>query len=98
MKEFFNYLDENTADAGSWTLEFNDHKTTYEDAEDVIQTYEANNQIGPPLEFQSKEHRQRAIDTNKIYYLHWYKNTPVGFLAYAAPTLEELADWVMSDK
>ena len=38
----------------------------------------------------STEAKQRAIDTNEMWQLQWYPNTPVGFNVVCAPTLEEV--------
>ena len=44
--------------------------------------------------FESPEHRQRAIDTNELWEMQWYPDTPIGFFLAAAPTLEELLSFV----
>ncbi len=95
MKAFFEFLDAGTEDGGQWSIEFNDHKGYYQTAQQVIEQFEANEDTGPCLEFQTPELRQKAIDTNTIYYLQWYPHTPNGFVGFAAPTLENLAEWVM---
>lgn len=43
-----------------------------------------------PPSFQDAAARQRAIDTNSIWTLQWYPDTPASFLHIAAPTLDEL--------
>lgn len=40
--------------------------------------------------WESDEARQRALDTDECWTLQWYPDTPIGFHAVAAPTLEEL--------
>lgn len=40
--------------------------------------------------FASPEARQRCIDTGELWTLQWYPQTPVGFIAVAAPTFAEL--------
>tara|TARA_R110001583_G_scaffold34551_2_gene115900 strand:+ start:4189 stop:4455 length:267 start_codon:yes stop_codon:yes gene_type:complete len=65
------------------SLEHNQHKTLYEKPEDWI----ADNEW---CDWESEEAKQQAIDTGEIWTLQWYPETPVGFCAVAAPTLEEL--------
>jgi hypothetical protein len=40
--------------------------------------------------WESPEHRQRAIDTNELWVMRWYPDTPIGFNEIAAPTLQDL--------
>lgn len=64
-------------------LEHNAHKNTYESAEQWI----ADNDW---CDWENEDAKQRAIDTDEIWTLQWYPDTPVGFYALAAPTLAEL--------
>lgn len=41
-------------------------------------------------DWESEEAKQIAIDTDEIWVMHWYPETPVGFFAVAAPTLADL--------
>lgn len=68
-------------------LTHNEHRDYYESAE----VYLDNNITR--IDFESPEHRQRCIDTDNIWVLQWYPNTPVGFNCVGAPTLEELLDF-----
>ena len=72
------------------TLHHNDHKSVYDTAEDWI----AENDW---CDWEDDAAKQRAIDTDSIWTLRWYPNTPVGFNAVAAPTLEELFAVANSD-
>jgi hypothetical protein len=65
-------------------LTHNEHRDYYETPEEWIA---ANSNR---LDWESEEHKQRAIDTDQVWVLHWYPNTPVGFNCVAAPTIEEL--------
>lgn len=65
------------------SLEHNQHKNVYETALDWITAHEWCN-------WKDEESKQRAIDTDEIWTLQWYPETPVGFCAVAAPTLKEL--------
>lgn len=92
IDELIKYLEENTSETGNWTLFANDHLGFYETAEENIA------KLHDFFDFASEEQKQKCIDTNRLYYIQWYPNTPVGFNVYAAPTLEELAEYVLSFK
>ena len=68
----------------------NPHLETYDSVRDWL----AYNDF---YDFQSDDHQQRAIADNEIWTLHWYPNTPVGFIAIAAPTLPELLAFAIDD-
>jgi hypothetical protein len=70
----------------SLSLSHNEHKCYYETAEDYIGRDDR-------LDFRSAEERQACIDTNEVWELQWYPDTPVGFCAIAAPTLEALIEY-----
>lgn len=72
------------------SLEHNQHKNAYENAEQWI----ADNEW---CDWESEESKQKAIDTNEIWTLQWYPDTPVGFYAVAAPTLDDLLRIANSD-
>ena len=65
------------------SLEHNQHKNVYEKAEDWIIENEW-------CEWESEEAKKIAIDTDEIWTIQWYPDTPVGFCAVAAPTLADL--------
>lgn len=95
IAEMLTYLAEKTEPAGSWSIEFNDHKSVYETTRQTIEDHEGRGNL---MKFQSPAMRQKAIDTDSIYFLQWYNQTPVGFYCFAAPTLEDLAEYVLSSK
>lgn len=64
-------------------IDHNDHKNSYEKASQWIEDNEW-------CDWENDEAKQRAIDTDEIWTIQWYPKTPVGFYAWAAPTLEEL--------
>lgn len=64
-------------------LNHNDHKNNYETAAQWIVDNDW-------CDWKNEHAKQRAIDTDEIWTLQWYPNTPVGFYALAAPTLDEL--------
>jgi len=65
------------------SLEHNIHKNTYEKAEEWI----INNNW---CEWESEESKQQAIDTDEIWTLQWYPETPIRFYGIAAPTFDGL--------
>lgn len=65
------------------SLEHNQHRNVYEDAFVWIEDNEW-------CDWESEEAKQKAIDTDEIWTLQWYPETPVGFCAVAAPTLEDV--------
>ena len=73
-------------------LEHNSHKDVYESAKDWMDgRFDL-------YEWKDDESKQRAIDTDSIWTLQWYPDTPVGFYAVAAPTLEELIAFASEEK
>lgn len=65
------------------SLEHNQHKKFYEKPEDWI----AENEW---CDWESEAEKKKAIETNEIWTLQWYPETPIGFYAVAAPTLVDL--------
>ena len=76
------------------TLEHNVHLQDYMTAEQQIEEWDRNNS-GP--EWISAEAKQRSLETNEIWSLHWYPRTAISFYYIAAPTLEELLDYAAKD-
>lgn len=65
-------------------LGHNEHRNYYQTVPQWLENY------GEHFDWASDEARQRAIDTGEVWTLQWYPETPIGFQAVAAPTLEEL--------
>lgn len=65
------------------SISHNEHKTYRESAADYITQSEH-------LHWEDERAKQAAIDTDEIWVMHWYPETPIGFHAVAAPTLEDL--------
>jgi len=42
----------------------------------------------------SEEEKQKCIETNRVWTLHWYPDTPVGFYSLSASTLGVLMEAV----
>jgi len=101
IEDFFKLLNEKTHDGkgefGYWLLVYNEMSGCYDNAVQAIVESEAHESVGPWLTFETPEMRQQSIDENSIYYLQWYPRTPLCFETYAAPTLEDLARWVIAD-
>jgi hypothetical protein len=64
-------------------LTHNAHKDYYEPIAEYVQHDYADC-------FKDEEEKKRAVDTDEIWEIQWYPNTPVGFNKVAAPTLEEV--------
>lgn len=73
--------------AAGIALTHNDHKLAYQTAHESICENEGR-ECHP--DWENPEMRQKAIDTDEIWELHWYPDTPVGFFRIAAPTLADL--------
>lgn len=74
------------------SLTHNDHRNVYETLTDYI----ANRDLAG--DFVCAEAMQRAIDTDEIWELQWYPETPIGSHLVAAPTLAEVLSMVATDK
>jgi len=72
--------------AASLALEHNRHKDVYETAAQVIAEHNGYYSDG----WISPEQKAKAIETNEIWTLHWYPNTPIGFNLMHAADLEAL--------
>ena len=72
-------------------LTHNRHKDFYEE----IGKYVNGGHRGTADSFKDDETRERSIKTDEIWELQWYPNTPVGFYAVAAPTLEECLKYAL---
>jgi len=72
-------------------LTHNKHKDFYKTAEEEIIDQQA-------VDWESEEAKQKAIDTNEIWELQWYPDTPIGSYCIAAPTLEELLKFAENEE
>jgi len=70
-------------------LTHNEHLDYYETAEIWITAREKR---GDMADWSSPDARQRCIDSNEVWVLHWYPTSPVGFEHIAGPTLEEVLE------
>lgn len=82
--------------SGALFLEHNAHKNSYQS---IIEWIEDDKENGQEFyAWKNEEQKQRAIDANEVWTLQWYPETPVGFHAVAAPTLEELLEFANETK
>lgn len=77
------------------TLMHNEHKSLYETAEQYLNSRE---DYFDDEAFATDTSKQRCIETNEIWELHWYPNTPVGFNNIVGATLEEVLEKANSDE
>lgn len=78
------------AHEASLTITHNDHKGVYETVEKFTE--------GPgAIEWASDEERKRAIETDEIWEVQWYPDTPVGFCIVQASSLEACFEHILSD-
>lgn len=77
----------------SLSLEHNDHKSCYE----TVEQWDLGFGDHPFYEWVSPEQRQKAIDTDSVWTLQWYPDTPVGFCALAAADLDVLLTAATAD-
>jgi len=74
----------------SFALTHNAHKDYYETVAETLEN-------GPYYEghaWASLEERQRAIDSDSLWTMHWYPETPVGFNVVHASSLEAIMAWL----
>lgn len=64
-------------------LQHNEHRDYYQS---VSKWVEENDRFS----WKDEDSLQRAIQADEVWTLQWYPDTPIGFFAVAAPTLEEL--------
>lgn len=65
----------------SLTISHNQHRDYYQPIEEYIE------ESGD--EFETEEAKRRSIETDEIWVIQWYPNTPIGSYTVIAPTLEE---------
>ena len=68
-------------------LKHNEHKDVYETVEEW-----AMNSFYDDDDWASMEEKAKAIETNELWHLQWYPDTPIGFCTRLASTLEALLE------
>lgn len=67
----------------SLSLAHNTHKNYYEPAASYLENLNG-------IDWESEEHKKRALETDEVWELQWYPDTPISSYHLAAPTFEEL--------
>ncbi len=80
--EIFALLEAHTAAMGEWSIEWNEHRSSYETVEQQWQD--------DLWDFESEAEKARCLAENRLVGLHWYKDTPIGSYKIAAPDMEGL--------
>lgn len=73
------------------TLNHNQHKNVYETVEEYINK---NSQYYDDESWATPTSKKRAIETDELWELHWYPNTPIGFNTAFGAALEEVLNYV----
>ncbi len=82
MENLVKLLQSNTASAGNWSLDWNDHRTNYISAKEILQRFYHEDELS-------------GIDFSKdIFELHWYKDTPVGSYKLVANSISGIIEKV----
>lgn len=74
----------------SLSITHNDHKDCYHTAAEQFKEWDENDHC-PSM--RDDDWRERMIETDEIWIIHWYPDTPVGFYSVAAPTLQEAVEY-----
>lgn len=72
-------------------LTLNDHTVNYKT---VAQHLEDRDNY----DWVSEDSKQRAIETNRLWVLHWYPRTPISFYCIAAATLGEIVAYLEKEQ
>jgi hypothetical protein len=84
------------AHVGSLTLTHNEHKNYYKTVKDTLEEDDANDEKSRYYDFVTDVERQKAIETDELWVLHWYPLSPVGFNNICAASLPALAAWLQN--
>lgn len=76
----------------SLAMEHNPHKMYYQTVKEFISRIEEHLET----EWENEESKKRAIETNELWEMRWYPDTPMRFNLAYAPTFQELLDFVNS--
>lgn len=86
MNSLINHLMRYTSKDGSFSIEWNPHRTNYETIE------QWSSRFLDELDWVSPEEKERAIREDSMFVLQWYPVSPIGFNYWAASSLEAIAD------
>ena len=80
-------------------ISFNaDNGLNYQTVEQSILNDEAKDENIRRHRFRSMDERQEAIDTNSLWELQWYPDTPIGSYSISAPTLPKLMAFLRAEQ
>lgn len=85
----FSALDANTAETGSWTIERNPHRSSYE----TVRQEDEHAEHG----WLDEGSKNRAYEANSMVVLRWYKDTQVGSYDIAALDMYWLAVTMLAE-
>lgn len=71
----------------SMTITHNYHRDMYQTVAQWVQELESR---GGEIQWKDDAAKQRSIETNQMWELQWYPDTPIGFYVAAAPTFGEV--------
>jgi len=71
-------------------LTHNAHKDVYLTAEEWL-----NDQGGGHVDWLDEAERQKAIETDEVWSLQWYPDTPIGFYTLGAASFDRLMELVV---
>ncbi|MCK9556272.1 hypothetical protein M0R36_10775 [bacterium] len=81
----------------SLTLTHNIHKDYYRSAKEHIEEMESV-ELWDLDDWVSPEERRKAMDTNEIWQLDWYPDTPVGYNKIMASSLRVIMEYIEKNK
>ena len=70
-------------------IDLNQHKASYVTTEEAV----ANDEY----DWVSEDEKQKAIDTDSIWTIQWYPDTPIGFYTLAASSLETVINAALGE-
>ena len=68
-------------------LTHNEHKNYYENIINYM------NDNAGRIDYKNEESKQKCVNTDSLWVLQWYPDTPIGCLCIGASTLEEVLEF-----
>jgi hypothetical protein len=84
------------AHAAELALIHNEHKSYYRTVKETLEDDDLGKTVDELNDFVTAVERQKAIETNELWELRWYPDTPVGFCRKRAASLPALAAWLQN--
>lgn len=92
--EILNYLESILPEhKGELSIEHNGHKSNYETVENYIEWRKFDDE-----DFANSNSRKKCIETDSIWVLQYYPNTPVGFNVIVGSSLSDIIDSITEGK